>query len=136
MAILMILALSVLYALIALADTLVMTVAGRRRELALLRLAGATRRQVLATVLAETLMCVAAGATVGLLATTVSIGGSWLSLRHLIGPVMPLTVPWVVLAALTGACVLIATLSATLPTALALSRGRRPGPPSADIANG
>jgi hypothetical protein len=53
-AILMILGLSVLYALIALADTLVMTVADRRRELALLRLAGATPRQVLGTVLAET----------------------------------------------------------------------------------
>jgi putative ABC transport system permease protein len=126
-AILMILGLSVLYALIALADTLVMTVADRRRELALLRLAGATPRQVLGTVLAETLMCVAAGATVGLLATTVSIGGSWISLHHLIGPVMPLTVPWVVLAALTGACVLIAALSATLPTALALSHARRHG---------
>jgi putative ABC transport system permease protein len=72
-------------------------------------------------------MCVAAGATAGLLATTVSIGGSWISLHHLIGPVMPLTVPWVVLAALTGACVLIAALSATLPTALALSHARRHG---------
>jgi len=95
-AVLMIGGLSALYALIALADTLAMTVADRRPELALLRLAGATRRQVLAAVLAETLMCVGAGAVVGLLATAVSIGGSWALLRQLIGPAMPLTVPWTV----------------------------------------
>jgi putative ABC transport system permease protein len=126
-AVLMILGLSVLYALIALADTLVMTVADRRHELALLRLAGATRRQVLGTVLAETLMCVAAGAAVGLLATAVSIGGSWAVLRQLIGPAMPLVVPWVVLAALIGVCVVIAMLAAGLPTGLTLWQAGRRG---------
>jgi putative ABC transport system permease protein len=124
-ALLMILGLSVLYALIALADTLVMTVADRRRELALLRLAGATRRQVLGTVLAETLMCVAAGTAVGLLATAVSIGGSWAALRPLIGPAMPLTVPWLMLAALTGVCAVVAVLSASLPATLALGQAHR-----------
>lgn len=126
-AVLMILGLSVLYALIALADTLVMTVADRRPELALLRLAGATRRQVLGTVLAETLMCVAAGAAVGLLATAVSIGGSWAVLRQLIGPAMPLVVPWAVLAALIGVCVVIAMLAAGLPTGLTLWQAGRRG---------
>jgi putative ABC transport system permease protein len=133
-ALLMILGLSVLYALIALADTLVMTVADRRRELALLRLAGATRRQVLGTVLAETLMCVAAGTAVGLLATAVSIGGSWAALRPLIGPAMPLTVPWLMLAALTGVCAVVAVLSTSLPTTLALGQAHRCGlmPETAD----
>ncbi|MET8540658.1 ABC transporter permease, partial [Kitasatospora sp. NPDC004799] len=74
---LMILGLSVLYALVALANTLVMTVTDRRRELALLRLAGATRAQALAAVAVETLLCVAAGAVLGALASAVSIGGSW-----------------------------------------------------------
>ncbi|MGD0561145.1 MAG: FtsX-like permease family protein [Streptosporangiaceae bacterium] len=126
-AVLMILGLSVLYALIALADTLVMTVADRRRELALLRLAGATRRQVLGTVLAETLMCVTTGAVVGLLATAVSIGGSWAVLRRLIGPAMPLIVPWAVLAALLGACVVVAVLATGLPAGLALGKDGRYG---------
>jgi len=126
-AVLVILGLSVLYALIALADTLVMTVADRRRELALLRLAGATRRQVLGTVLAETLMCVATGAVVGLLATAVSIGGSWAVLRQLIGPAMPLNVPWAVLGTLIGVCVIVAVLAAGLPTGLTLGQAGRPG---------
>jgi len=124
---LMIGGLSVLYALIALADTLAMTVADRRRELALLRLAGATRRQVLGAVLAETLMCVATGTVVGLLATALSIGGSWAALRRLIGPAMPLTVPWLVLATLIGGCVLVAALAAGLPTSLALGQADRRG---------
>jgi putative ABC transport system permease protein len=126
-AVLMILGLSVLYALIALADTLAMTVADRRRELALLRLAGATRRQVLGAVLAETLMCVATGVAVGLLATVLSVGGSWVALRLLIGPAMPLVVPWVVLAALVGVCVVVAVVAAGLPAGLTLAQADRHG---------
>ncbi|MEE1786170.1 FtsX-like permease family protein [Streptomyces sp. SP17BM10] len=121
-ALLMILGLAIAYAAIALANSLVMTVTDRRRELALLRLAGATKAQVLRTVAVETLMCVAAGTVMGLLGTAISVGGSWSALTHLLGPT-PAVVPWATLGALAAACAAVALTAAVVPAALAL-RGR------------
>lgn len=121
-ALLMILGLAIGYAAIALANSLVMTVTDRRRELSLLRLAGATKIQVLRTVAVETLMCVAAGTAMGVLGTAISVGGSWAALVHLIGPT-PAAVPWGTMGALAAACAAVALTAAVLPAALAL-RGR------------
>ncbi|MFI9721490.1 FtsX-like permease family protein [Streptomyces sp. NPDC052396] len=121
-ALLMILGLAICYAAIALANSLVMTVTDRKRELALLRLAGATKAQVLRTVAVETLMCVAAGTVLGVLGTAISIGGSWAALTHLVGPT-PAVVPWEVMGVLAACCAAIALTAAVLPAALAL-RGR------------
>ncbi|MGW1196647.1 FtsX-like permease family protein [Streptomyces sp. NPDC002536] len=121
-ALLMILGLAICYAAIALANSLVMTVTDRKRELSLLRLAGATKAQVLRTVAIETLMCVAAGTVLGLLGTAISIGGSWTALTHLVGPT-PAVVPWGVMGVLAACCAAIALTAAVLPAALAL-RGR------------
>ncbi|MFE5585354.1 FtsX-like permease family protein [Kitasatospora sp. NPDC056531] len=121
-ALLMILGLAIGYAAIALANSLVMTVTDRRQELSLLRLAGATRGQVLRTVAVETLMCVAAGTALGVLGTAVSVGGSWAALTHLVGPT-PAVVPWTVLGVLAACCAAIALPAAVIPAALAL-RGR------------
>ncbi len=118
----MILGLAICYAAVALANSLVMTVTDRKRELSLLRLAGATKAQVLRSVAVETLLCVAAGTVLGLLGTAVSIGGSWAALTHLVGPT-PVVVPWTELGALAACCAVIALTAAVLPTALAL-RGR------------
>jgi putative ABC transport system permease protein len=121
-ALLMILGLAIGYAAIALANSLVMTVTDRRQELSLLRLAGATRGQVLRTVAVETLMCVAAGTVLGVLGTAVSVGGSWAALTHLVGPT-PAVVPWTVMGVLAACCAAVALPAAVLPAALAL-RGR------------
>ncbi|MEU4583378.1 FtsX-like permease family protein [Kitasatospora aureofaciens] len=121
-ALLMILGLAIGYAAIALANSLVMTVSDRRQELSLLRLAGATRAQVLRTVALETLMCVAAGTLLGVLGTVISVGGSWAALTHLVGPT-PAAVPWTVMGVLAAVCAVIALTSAVVPAALAL-RGR------------
>ncbi|WP_317621145.1 ABC transporter permease, partial [Streptomyces sp. CBMA123] len=121
-ALLMILGLAIGYAGIALANSLVMTVSDRRQELALLRLAGATRGQVLRTVAVETLMCVAAGTLLGVLGTAISVGGSWAALTALVGPT-PAMVPWTAMGVLAAGCAAIALTAAVLPTALAL-RGR------------
>jgi putative ABC transport system permease protein len=121
-ALLMILGLAICYAAIALANSLVMTVTDRKRELSLLRLAGATKAQVLRTVAIETLMCVAAGTVLGVLGTAISIGGSWAALTNLVGPT-PAVVPWGVMGALAACCAAIALTAAVLPAALAL-RGR------------
>jgi putative ABC transport system permease protein len=53
------------FAAIAAVNTLVMTVLDRRREVALLRLAGATRRQVLSMMHWEALLVTAAGLLTG-----------------------------------------------------------------------
>lgn len=53
------------FAAVAAANTLVMTVLDRRREVALLRLAGTTRRQVIGMVRWEALMVAAAGLLIG-----------------------------------------------------------------------
>ncbi|WP_405005727.1 ABC transporter permease [Kitasatospora purpeofusca] len=119
---LMILGLSVLYALVALANTLVMTLGDRRRELAMLRLAGATRGQVLRAVATETLLCVGAGALVGAVASAISIGGSWAALRQLVGPT-PAVVPWATLGELLAVCAAIGLTAAVVPAALALRGG-------------
>ncbi|MGW2376226.1 FtsX-like permease family protein [Kitasatospora sp. NPDC001683] len=118
-ALLMILGLAICYAAITLANSLVMTVTDRRQELSLLRLAGATKGQVLRTVALETLMCVAAGTLLGVLGTAISVGGSWAALTNLVGPT-PAVIPWTVMAALAAACAVIALTAAVLPAALTL----------------
>jgi putative ABC transport system permease protein len=60
------------YAAMSLVNLLIATLGGRRRELALLRLAGATRQQVRRMLQAEALLVVAMGATAG---TAVAIAG-------------------------------------------------------------
>jgi putative ABC transport system permease protein len=120
--ILMILGLSVLFALAALANTLVMTVSDRKRELAVLRLVGATKGQVLRGVAVETLMSVAAGAVISALASAVGIAGSWSALRHLVGST-PAVVPWSTLGELLAACGVVALVAVLVPSALALRGG-------------
>ncbi|MEV6971994.1 FtsX-like permease family protein [Kitasatospora sp. NPDC093806] len=119
---LMILGLSILYAMVALANTLVMTLGDRRHEIAMLRLAGATRGQVLRAIAVETLFCVGAGAIVGAIASTISIGGSWAALRQLVGPT-PAVVPWAALGELLAVCATIGLVAAVVPAALALRGG-------------
>jgi putative ABC transport system permease protein len=117
----MILGVSMLYAVIALASTLVMTASDRRRELVLLRLVGATKSQVLKVVAVETLTCVAAGAIIGVLAIAVSVGGSWAALRRLVGAT-PAVVPWTAIGGLFGACAAVALIAAVVPVAVVLRR--------------
>ena len=62
----------VAYAAMSLVNALVAALAARRRELALLRLAGATRRQICAMLEAEALLVAAVGAIAG---TAVAIAG-------------------------------------------------------------
>ncbi|MBV6699822.1 ABC transporter permease [Kitasatospora aureofaciens] len=116
---LLILGCSLLYAAIALANTLAMTTADRRRELLLLRLAGASRSQVLRMVATEALLCVAGGVLLGAIASALSAAGAWAALRRLVGP-LPVAVPWTVIGTLGGVCALVALAAALIPAALIL----------------
>ena len=113
--------LAAIYAAIAVVNTVVMAVSQRRRELALVRLAGATPRQALAMIrneaVATTLVAVAGG---GLVATAAGLGvaraypGGHLAMVPLIG------------VAIVGADALVGVGSATIAARIALRRPPRP----------
>lgn len=119
---LLILGIALLYTGISLANTLLMATSDRTRELASLRLAGATPLQLLRLVGAEALTVVAVGAVLGVLVTFLNLLGMDTAL-HLLAAPAPLAVPWPALGATTAACAVLAVLSATTATALALRRG-------------
>ncbi|OEU99098.1 ABC transporter permease [Streptomyces qinglanensis] len=115
----LVLGIALLYTAIALADIMAMSTADRVRELALLRLAGATRRQVLRTVAAEALLVVGVGGLLGTAVAGLQLAGMWCALS-LLSVWTPLQLPWAALGGVLAACALIAVLCATVPAALSL----------------
>ncbi|MFJ7337685.1 FtsX-like permease family protein [Streptomyces sp. NPDC101116] len=118
---LLVLGIALLYTGISVANTTVMAASDQARDLAVLRLAGATRRQVLRLTAAEALTAVTAGALLGLLVTGVNLAGMGAALALLSVP-PTVTVPWQALGATAAACALLAVVCATVPAALALRR--------------
>ncbi|GAB2734463.1 FtsX-like permease family protein [Streptomyces bullii] len=90
----------------------------RVRELGSLRLAGATRSQVLRLVGAEALTVVAVGTALGLLVAGLNLAGMWTALG-LLSVRTTIAVPWTALVTAATAC---AVLAVTAPAALALRR--------------
>ncbi|UNZ16085.1 ABC transporter permease [Streptomyces sp. 891-h] len=118
---LLVLGIALLYTGIAVANTMVMSTADRAPELALLRLTGATRWQVLRIVAAEALMVVVVGGVLGIAVAGLNLAGIWGALE-LLSVHAPIRLPWTALGAVTGACAVAAVLSAVLPAALRLRR--------------
>ncbi|WP_437045082.1 FtsX-like permease family protein [Streptomyces sp. enrichment culture] len=118
---LLVLGIALLYAGIALAGTLVVATSDRRRELASLRLAGATRAQVLRLVAAEALTVTAVGGVLGVLVAALNLLGMDAALRLLSAPAGAV-LPWSALGAAAGACAVVAVVSAVVPAGLALRR--------------
>ncbi|MEU9789270.1 ABC transporter permease [Streptomyces sparsogenes] len=107
------------FAAVAAANTLVMTVLDRRRELGTLRLIGSTRRQVLDMVRWEALLVVTAGVVLG---TAIALATLVPMARGLTGEgpyVPPLTY-----AGFVGAAVAVGLLATGLPARAALRHGR------------
>ncbi|MFD5156563.1 ABC transporter permease [Streptomyces hawaiiensis] len=118
---LLVLGIALLYTGISVANTTVMAASDRVRDLAVLRLAGATRGQVLRLTAAEALTAVTAGTLLGLLVTGVNLAGMWGALALL--SVRPaVTLPWQALGTTATACALLAVACATAPAALTLRR--------------
>ncbi|GCB48539.1 ABC transporter permease [Streptomyces sp. NL15-2K] len=117
----LVLGIALLYTGISLANTLVMAASDRIRDLASLRLAGATGAQILRLVTAEALTTVAAGAALGLLVAALNLLGMWSALG-LLSVWTPIRLPWTALGTATAACALLAVVSALVPTALTLRR--------------
>lgn len=127
--IVLVLGLALTYTGIALVNILAMATADRRRELALLRLTGATRTQVVGLVTGESLLVVAVGALLGCAVAAVQLGAMNAALV-LLGSPPPLVLPWRPVAAVTASCLLLTAPGA----ALAALRALRPRP--VDAARG
>ncbi|MDX3224214.1 ABC transporter permease [Streptomyces sp. ME19-01-6] len=107
------------FAAVAAANTLVMTVLDRRRELGMLRLIGSTRRQVLGMVRWEALLVVIAGVALG---TAIALATLAPMTRGMTGEgpyLPPLTY-----AGFAGAAVALGLLATGLPARAVLRRGR------------
>jgi putative ABC transport system permease protein len=113
---LMLIGVSAGYGAIAVANTLLMAAEGRAADLRVVRLAGATRRQVVGYVAAESALVVLIGAVLG----GVVAFGALLSIRaglsEQVGAAVELVVPWSVIGGAVGLCLLLALLAAALPT--------------------
>ncbi|MET8842216.1 ABC transporter permease [Streptomyces rubiginosohelvolus] len=115
----MILGIALLSTATALANTLVMATSGRRRDLAVLRLAGATVPQVLRLVVAEAVAAVGVGAVLGGVVAAVNLLVVWCALA-LLGVTSAVVVPWAILGLVVAASALLAAGSAVLPALSAL----------------
>ncbi|MGW6682122.1 FtsX-like permease family protein [[Kitasatospora] papulosa] len=116
---LLILGIALLYTGIALANTLVMATSDRVRDLAVLRLTGATTPQVLRLVAVEALTVVAVGGVMGAAVAGLNLLGVKGALE-LLAVSSPVVVPWPALGAVLAACAVAATVSAVLPALAAL----------------
>ncbi|WP_073812612.1 FtsX-like permease family protein [Kitasatospora sp. CB01950] len=114
-----VLGIALAYALISVAGTLAMAVAGRRREFALLGLAGAVRRQIVTVVAAEAAIAVLAGTLLAGAAAVLTALTQHVALSHLLtGP--PLTVAWPQLTATAALCAAVTLATATVCAARAV----------------
>jgi putative ABC transport system permease protein len=117
----LVLGIALLYTGISLANTLVMATSDRVRDVALLRLAGATTWQVLRLVAAEALMVVVVGGVLGLLVAGLNLLGMWSALG-LLSVWSPIEIPWTAVGSAVGACAILAVVSAVAPAGLSLRR--------------
>jgi putative ABC transport system permease protein len=118
---LIVLGIALVYTGIAVANTMVMATSDRARDLAVLRLAGATKRQVLLLVMAESLTVVVVGAVLGVLVTLLNLAGIWSALAAL-SVWTTVVVPWQFLGLTSVACAVVAVLATLAPTIGALRR--------------
>jgi putative ABC transport system permease protein len=108
------------YTGIAVANTLLMATADRRRDLAVLRMAGATRRQVLATVAGESALVVAVGTALGLAVAATALLGVRAGLTDRVGVPVDLVMDWPAVTAVCAACLVLALAASVVPAAVAL----------------
>ncbi|MGW1991277.1 FtsX-like permease family protein [Embleya sp. NPDC001921] len=121
LAVYFVLGIAVLYAGVAIANTMAMSTADQAPVWRALRLTGATRAQVLRTAAVEAALMVCLGVLLAALATAATLVPLWTAVALLIGP-GALVLPWGAVGLTVAACAAIA-----LPAAL-LSVRRTTGP--------
>jgi putative ABC transport system permease protein len=100
---------------LAVANTLLMATRQRMRDYRVLRLAGATPRQVALTVALESTLVVTIGAILGGTAALLALLGGTRSLVAQVGTEVDLIIPWQAAALTTATCLLLAVAASTLP---------------------
>ncbi|MFJ3768524.1 FtsX-like permease family protein [Streptomyces sp. NPDC090082] len=110
----LVLGIALVYTVIGLANTLLMATSVRAGELASLRLAGATRAQILRVVTGEATLAVAIGTALGLAVTAVVLGMLGAALAALSAPVA-LVLPWGTVGAAAGVCAAVAVAASAVP---------------------
>ncbi|GAA3752432.1 ABC transporter permease [Plantactinospora mayteni] len=118
-ALLAVLGMALLYTAIAIANTLVMATNDRRRELAVLRLTGATPGQVLRMIGLEAVLVGLAGTTLAALVAAAMLAGLQARLAELVAQPQ-VSVPWLPITLIAAGCLLAAVLSSLVPAVLAL----------------
>ncbi|MFB7517451.1 FtsX-like permease family protein [Streptomyces sp. NPDC056144] len=111
----LVLGIALVYTVIGLANTLLMATSVRGAELASLRLAGATRAQILRVVTGEAVLATAIGTLLGLAVTATVLGALGAALSSLGAPVA-LAVPWTTTTATAAACTTVSIAASALPT--------------------
>ncbi|MFD8705068.1 FtsX-like permease family protein [Kitasatospora sp. NPDC059648] len=110
-----ILGIALAYALIAVANTLITAMAGRRREFALLGLAGAVRRQIGMVAAAESAIAVVVGTVLAAVATGLAAVTQHVSLSRLVTGA-PTVIPWTQIAGTIALCALVTVVTASQAT--------------------
>jgi putative ABC transport system permease protein len=111
----LLLGIAIAYSAIGIASTLLMSASGRRSELALLHKTGATRRQIVWFIAAESLVLTLLGIVLSAVVSVLVLGCLYLALAGEVGSVS-VVLPWPLVGAVLAGCVLIAVLTSTLPT--------------------
>jgi putative ABC transport system permease protein len=110
------------FSLIAVANTLLMSTAGRAQDLHVLRKAGATNKQLLRLVAAETTLVVLIGSILGLLVATGALLAIRAGLSEQTGHPVPLVIAWPTVTLTAGMCLLAGLLASVLPAHALLRR--------------
>jgi putative ABC transport system permease protein len=101
---------------LAVANTLLMATRHRIRDYRVLRLAGATPRQITLTVALESTVVVTIGALLGGVTAVLALLGSARSLDAQVSAEVNVVIPWSAAAVTTAICLVLAVASSTLPT--------------------
>jgi putative ABC transport system permease protein len=110
----LLLGIAIAYSAIGMASTSLMSTSGRKAELALLRLSGATRRQIAWIISAESLALTFVAVAVSAAISGLVLGGLWVAFARAAGST-PIAVPWLLIAVITGACALIGVVASAVP---------------------
>ncbi|MFF4299588.1 FtsX-like permease family protein [Streptomyces vinaceus] len=113
-----ILGMALTYTLIAVANTLIAAMAGRRREFALLGLVGAVRSQIVKVAAVESALAVVVATVLAAVATGLAAATQYVSLNKLVADA-PTVIPW---AQLLGTVTLCAVVTASVATGRATRR--------------
>ncbi|MEV4456276.1 ABC transporter permease [Microbispora sp. NPDC049633] len=104
------------YAGLAIVNTQVMAASARVRDVVVLRLTGATRRQAIAATAAEAALVTGTGTVLGFAVAFPALLGMRAGLAEMAGGEVPLVVPWPAVAAIVALCLILATTSSTIFT--------------------